>query len=108
MFYFPFAQYLDNSDIFRDILVQRGFQRFSKCLVVNAFDRNDFEWKYILISLTGIQMSPPLIRLMYRFRKRDACHKERDTCPCHAVSVALWEMLLNITDEGFSVSISMQ
>ena len=77
-------------------------------MVVNAFDRNDFEWKYILISLTGIQMSPPLIRLMYRFRKRDTCHKERDTCPCHAVSVALWEMLLNITDEGFSVSISMQ
>ena len=97
MFYFPFAQYLDNSDI----LVQGDFQRFSKCLVVNAFDRTDFEWKYILISLTGIQVSPPLIRLMYRFRKRD-------TCPCHAVSVALWEMLLNITDEGFSVSISMQ
>ena len=24
------------------------------------------------------------------------------------VSVAIWEMLLNITDEGFSVSISMQ
>ena len=24
------------------------------------------------------------------------------------VSVAIWEMLLNVTDEGFSVSISMQ